>query len=98
MARRLWTPNSIKHAPSLSYSTTLPRCPHCKQEAQVYRNVSVSGRGQLIWDRTSRLQPPRLINLNFEPYSEVIRCALCHKIRWDLFPDGEGVKAAPLGG
>jgi hypothetical protein len=94
MARRLWTPSNIKYAPSLVHSITLPRCPHCKEPARVYRNVRATGSGRLIWDRTRRLQPPRVMEMNFEPYSEVLRCEMCHKIRPDLFPDGQEVKGA----
>jgi predicted RNA-binding Zn-ribbon protein involved in translation (DUF1610 family) len=83
---------SIKYSTNPGVSITIPPCPHCGERAQVYRAVRVAGRGRLIWDRSGRLQAPKLNNVDFIPHSDGVRCMACRKLRRDLRADDDGVQ------
>ena len=94
MARRILTPQGREYPQRAVGTVTIARCPECNEHAPVYRNCQVRGSGRLVWNFNGELQPARLKSANFEPYSELIRCLHCKKIRHDLFADGEEVRGA----
>lgn len=62
----------------------LPPCPHCGMQTGVYRAARARGRVMLYYDENGLPTDAGYDKLEFVPYSAVVRCDYCNKIRRDV--------------